>query len=60
MPVTINNLSSTVSMVDGAGGAMPPEMIEQIVRIVLERLREEQSVKKEQQIPDRMSESTDF
>jgi hypothetical protein len=59
MAVTINNLSSTVSMAEGGAG-VGPEVIEQIVRIVLRRLREEESAKQDQRIPERMSESNEY
>ncbi len=60
MPVTINTLSSTVSVGDGAAGPMPNDAIEQIVRIVLQRLRDEEAAREQQRIPERMSESMEM
>jgi hypothetical protein len=65
MSVTIGTLNSTVEVTDGhggGGGAIDARTIEQIVAIVLRRLKEEQRHEKRMQdetrIPDRMSEPT--
>ena len=45
MPVKINNIDSTVGILGGErDSTLSPEEIERIVRIVLERLREEQAL----------------
>ena len=45
MPVKINNIDSTVGISgNGKEGALPPGEIERIVRIVMERIRDEQTL----------------
>lgn len=51
MPVKINNVESNVSVTEGEpSGAMSPNEVERIVRIVMERIREEQD--RQQRIGD--------
>ena len=63
MGVTIGTLSSTVSVGDGrAAGGLDPQAVEQIVAVVMARLKEEQRheqrLRSEMSVPDRMSEPT--
>lgn len=61
MPVTIGTLTSNVNVVDSSGGVLNDETIEQIVRIVLARMKEEmasqEQSRQEREIRNRMSES---
>jgi hypothetical protein len=58
MPVTIGRVTSNVSVVDTAG-LISPELMEQIVRLVMARLKQEGSLEaqlqRDREIPQRMS-----
>jgi hypothetical protein len=60
MDVRIGTLTSRVTVTDGTAGGTTPEMIENIVAIVLQRLREEragrESAEREQEVRHHMSE----
>lgn len=59
MAVTIGRVKSRVNVVE-AGGALNDETLEQIVELVIRRLREEGRVEEaggDSQIPEHMSES---
>ena len=59
MPVTIGRVNSRVNVVDGAR-QLSDETLEQIVEMVIRRLREEGRVPEaggDNEIPERMSES---
>ncbi len=60
MPITIGNLTSNVTVADG-NSMLNEAMLQQIVNLVMARLREEQyaeeQLNQERQIRDRMSES---
>ena len=63
MAVTIQRLSSTVTVGDGpAEGRLDPAYVEQIVAVVMARLkdeqRHEQRLRSEMSVPERMSEPT--
>lgn len=64
MGVTIGTLSSSVTVGEGGGGGSQPDpqFVEQIVAIVMRRIkheqRHEQRVQSEMKVPDRMSEPT--
>lgn len=64
MPVTIGTMASSLSIVEASGGAITEEMLERIVTLVLQRLKEERfaekQVQQERQIRDRMSETEPF
>ena len=63
MPITIGTLSSTVNAVDG-NSLLTEEVLEQIVAIVMERVRqerfEEERDRPEREIRDRVSEIAPF
>lgn len=63
MPVTIGTLTSNVNVADSSG-MMNNEMMEQIVRTVLARLKEEmasqEQARREREIRGRMSEPEPF
>lgn len=63
MPITIGTLSSTVNVVDG-NSLLTEEVLEQIVAIVMERVRqerfEEERDRPEREIRDRVSEIAPF
>lgn len=63
MPITIGTLSSTVNVVDG-NSLLTEEVLEQIVAIVMERVRqerfEEERDRPEREIRDRVSEIEPF
>jgi hypothetical protein len=59
MAVTIGRMTSRVNVVE-AGGTLSDETLEQIVELVIRRLREEgrgEEAGGENEIPERMSES---
>ena len=63
MGVTIGTLSSTVTVGDGSGGTpLDPQVVEQIVQIVMRRIKDEQRHEQrfasDMKVPDRMSEPT--
>ena len=64
MAVTIQRLSSTVTVGEGRGGGgadgpLDPQAVEQIVAVVMARLKEEQRheqrLRSEMSVPERMS-----
>ena len=60
MPVTIGRVNSRVNVVEPGGRPLSDETLEQIVEMVIRRLREEGRVEGaggENEIPGRMSES---
>jgi hypothetical protein len=63
MPITIGNLTSTVN-VGGSSSVLTEEMLQQIVTLVMMRLREEryaeEQLRQEREIRDRMSDSESF
>jgi hypothetical protein len=63
MPVTIGNLTSNVNVTNG-NSMLSEAMLQQIVNLVMARLREEQytedQLHREREIGDRMSENDAF
>lgn len=63
MPVTIGTLTSNVNVVD-ASGMLTEEVMEQIVRRAISRLKEEQhsedQARQEREVRDRMSDTEPF
>lgn len=56
MPVTIGTLTSTVTVAKGRRGSSH-DQLEELTRLVAERLRRESESEEEDRIPERMSES---
>ena len=57
MPVTIGKLTSNVTVTDGKRGTSE-EQLQELARLVTERLRRERESAEGDRIPERMSEST--
>ena len=60
MPVTIGNLTSNMNISEGHSMMLTEEMVQHIVDLVMARIREEQELRQEGEIRDRMSEPDIF